>query len=125
MPPTGCQCIGVPAPRTASPPAHERARRGDELDLEVSDLAHGGRGIARRGGYVVFVAGALPGDRVRARVGRARRGYAEATAIDILRPSAERVSARCLHQGAPCPGAAWQSLPYKRQLAEKERQTAS
>jgi 23S rRNA (uracil1939-C5)-methyltransferase len=122
--PTGCQCIGVPTAPTATPAAG-RARRGDEIDLEVTDLAHGGRGIARRSGYVVFVAGALPGDRVRARVNRARRDYAEATAVEIVRPSAERVPERCLHGGEPCPGAPWQSLPYERQLAEKERQVAA
>ena len=91
----------------------------------MSDLAYGGRGIARRHGYVVFVSGGLPGDRVRARVDRARRDYAEATAVEIVRPGAERLPARCVHEGEPCPGAAWQSLPYERQLAEKQRQAAS
>jgi len=105
---------------TATPQA-QRPRRGEELDLEVSDLAHGGRGIARRGGYVVFVAGAIPGDRVRARIDRARRDYAEGAALEIVRPSRERIPERCLHGGEPCPGAAWQSLPYERQVAEKER----
>ena len=114
----------MPTAPTATP-ATGRARRGEELDLEVTDLAHGGRGIARRQGYVLFVAGALPGDRVRARVDRGRRDYAEATVVEMVRPSAERVPERCLHRGEQCPGAPWQSLPYQRQLAEKERQVAA
>ena len=43
-----------------------RPRAGDELELVVESLAHGGAGVARADGYVVFV-GAVPGDRVRAR----------------------------------------------------------
>ncbi|MGA1213562.1 MAG: TRAM domain-containing protein, partial [Solirubrobacterales bacterium] len=43
--------------------AGTRPRRGDELELEVETLVYGGRGLARRDGFVVFVAGALPGDR--------------------------------------------------------------
>jgi 23S rRNA (uracil1939-C5)-methyltransferase len=45
-----------------------RPQRGDELELQVDSLAFGGEGVARlgEGGYVVFVAGAIPGDRVRA-----------------------------------------------------------
>src|SRR5919199_2429736 len=94
-----------------------RPRRGDELDLTVDSLAHGGAGVARLNGYVVFVQGAVPGDRVRAAVGKSKRDYAEARAVELLEPSAERVDPRAPHPGAP-----WQVLPYDRQLAEKERQ---
>ena len=41
-----------------------RARRGERLEVEIESLAFGGRGLARADGFVVFVAGALPGDRV-------------------------------------------------------------
>jgi 23S rRNA (uracil1939-C5)-methyltransferase len=100
----------------------ERPRRGELLDLDVESLAYGGRGIARRNGYVVFVAGALPGDRVRVEVTKAKRGYAEASTSEILRPSADRVPPRCDHGGEPCPGAPWQSLPYEQQLHHKQSQ---
>ena len=43
-----------------------RVDRGQELELAVDSLAHGGAGVARHEGYVVFVTGAVPGDRVRA-----------------------------------------------------------
>jgi 23S rRNA (uracil1939-C5)-methyltransferase len=99
-----------------------RHRRGDELELEVDTLAHGGRGVARANGYVVFVSGGLPGDRVRARLTKAKRDYAEAAAVELVRPSSERVADRCLHGGEPCPGASWQGLPYERQLEHKHEQ---
>src|SRR5919202_4814200 len=94
-----------------------RRRRGDELDLTVESLAYGGNGVARRDGYVVFVAGGMPGDRVRAVVGKAKRAYAEARAVEVLEPSPERIDPVADHPGAP-----WQVLPYERQLEVKAAQ---
>ncbi len=97
--------------------ASARPHRGDELELTIDSLAFGGAGVARHEGYVVFVQGAVPGDRVRAIVGKAKRAYAEARAIEIIEPSSERVPAQAAHPGAP-----WQILPYERQLAVKAAQ---
>jgi 23S rRNA (uracil1939-C5)-methyltransferase len=99
-----------------------KPRQGDELELEIDSLAQGGRGVARASGYVVFVAGALPGDRVRARLQKAKRAYAEASTVELVRPSPERIADRCLHDSEPCPGAPWQGLAYERQLAAKSAQ---
>jgi 23S rRNA (uracil1939-C5)-methyltransferase len=97
-------------------------RRGEQLEIEVDSLAFGGRGIARSQGLVVFVAGALPGDRVRAEITKAKKRFAEARTVELLRPGAERVADRCLHDGEPCPGAPWQGLAYERQLTHKRDQ---
>jgi 23S rRNA (uracil1939-C5)-methyltransferase len=105
-------------------PAKPRPARGEELELDVETLAYGGRGVARANGYVVFVEGGLPGDRVRARLTRSKRGYAEAHAVELVRPSADRVPRCCEHDGEPCPGAPWQELPYELQLAHKRDQVA-
>ena len=99
-----------------------RPRVREQLELEVTSLAYGGRGVARRNGYVVFVSGALPGDRVRASVTKSKRNHAEATAVELLRPSPDRVPDRCDHGGEPCPGAPWQGLSYEQQLSYKQEQ---
>jgi 23S rRNA (uracil1939-C5)-methyltransferase len=99
------------------PVTAQRPSRGDVLELTIDSLAHGGNGVARRDGYVVFVAGAVPGDRVRAVVGKAKKAYAEARAIEIVEPARDRVPPRADHPGAP-----WQVLPYERQLAVKAEQ---
>jgi 23S rRNA (uracil1939-C5)-methyltransferase len=95
----------------------QRPARGDELELTIDSLAFGGNGVARHGGYVVFVVGAVPGDRVRARVTRPKRDYAEAITVEILEPSPERIPAHAPHPGVP-----WQVLPYERQLEIKQHQ---
>ncbi|MGV1049218.1 MAG: 23S rRNA (uracil(1939)-C(5))-methyltransferase RlmD [Solirubrobacterales bacterium] len=98
--------------------------RGDLLEVEIDSLAFGGRGVARSDGYVVFVAGALPGDRVRAEVTKGKKRFAEARTVELLRPGADRLPDRCVHGGEPCPGAPWQGLPYESQLAHKQDQVA-
>ena len=62
----------------ADPTQTKPRHRASRLELEIDSLAQGGRGVARADGYVVFVSGALPGDRVRARLTKAKRAFAEA-----------------------------------------------
>ena len=96
-----------------------RPQRGDELELQIDSLAFGGEGVARLGdgGYVVFVAGAIPGDRVRAVVHKRKRSYAHARTLEILEPGPERIAPRAEHPGVP-----WQVIPYERQLEIKRGQ---
>jgi 23S rRNA (uracil1939-C5)-methyltransferase len=96
-------------------------RPGDILDLDVTTLAYGGQGVARDGDFVVFVRGAVPGDRVRARVTRRKQSHAEARVLELLTPSPRRVPAACEHHG-DCGGCEWQTLAYDAQLEFKERQ---
>jgi tRNA/tmRNA/rRNA uracil-C5-methylase (TrmA/RlmC/RlmD family) len=97
----------------------ERPERGQELELTIDSLAYGGEGVARLGehGYVVFVAGAIPGDRVRAVVYKRKRTYAHARTLEVLDPSPERIPPLADHPGVP-----WQVLPYARQLEIKQTQ---
>src|SRR5204862_7879778 len=94
-----------------------RPQKGALVDVTIDSLAHGGAGVGRLDGYVVFVRGAMPGDRVRAKIVKRKRAYAEALSVELLEPSAERVPAVADHPGAP-----WQVLPYERQLEVKHEQ---
>jgi 23S rRNA (uracil1939-C5)-methyltransferase len=105
------------AASSGTAPTASRPQRGDELELTIDSLAFGGAGVARLNGYVVFVAGGLPGDRVRAVVGKRKRAYAEARATEILEPSPDRIAPKADHPGAP-----WQVLAYERQLEIKQAQ---
>jgi 23S rRNA (uracil1939-C5)-methyltransferase len=106
----------------AEPTTAPRPRRGEQIEVEIDSLAFGGRGVARAEGFVVFVAGALPGDRVRAEIIKAKRRFAEGRTVELLRPSADRLPDSCVHEGEACPGAPWQGLPYERQLEQKSAQ---
>src|ERR671913_809611 len=93
----------------------------EELELQVDSLAYGGNGVARLDGFVVFVRRGLPGDRVRARVTKVKRGFADALAVEVLEPSPHRVEAPCTHYPA-CGGCRFQDLAYDVQVAAKEEQ---
>ncbi len=102
-------------------PIIRKPERGEELELSVDALAFGGNGVARlqlgERGYVVFVQGAIPGDRVRAVVTKRKRDYAEARTLEVLEPGPDRIAPVADHPGAP-----WQILPYERQLEVKQEQ---
>jgi 23S rRNA (uracil1939-C5)-methyltransferase len=94
---------------------------GEIEEADIVDLAHDGRGVARVQGKAVFVAGALPGERVRLRVIKRRRHADEAVLGDILTPSPDRVTPKCRHFGL-CGGCSLQHLAEGAQLAAKQRQ---
>ncbi|HEY7795097.1 MAG TPA: TRAM domain-containing protein, partial [Gaiellaceae bacterium] len=96
-------------------------RKDDEVELHVDSLAYGGNGVARLNGFVVFVRRGLPGDTVRARVTKVKRGFAEALATEVVTPSPQRVEAPCAHYPA-CGGCRFQDLDYAAQVQAKEDQ---
>ncbi len=117
--PSAPPSAGDAIPAASDTAATARPQRGDELELRIDSLAFGGEGVARLGdgGYVVFVAGAIPGDRVRAVVHKRKRSYAHARTLEVLEASPERIAPTADHPGVP-----WQVLPYERQLEIKSAQ---
>ncbi len=88
------------------------------LDVESLDLE--GQGIAHHEGKVVFIQGALPGERVLARVTRRKPSYDRAQVERILHPSSQRTRPPCPHFGV-CGGCAMQHLEPAAQMAVKQR----
>jgi len=104
-------------PGTQTQPRAPRPKKGDEVVVDIESLAHGGAGVGRAEGFVVFVRGVVPGDRVRARIEKAKRSFAEAVLVELVEPSPARIEPQSPHPGAP-----WQVMTYERQLEEKQRQ---
>ncbi|MCS5698718.1 23S rRNA (uracil(1939)-C(5))-methyltransferase RlmD [Cyanobium sp. FGCU-52] len=69
---------------------------GERIDLRIDDLSHDGRGIGRIDGQVVFVAGGLPGDQLRVRLGRRARGHWHGDLLAVAEPSPQRRRAPCI-----------------------------
>ena len=89
-------------------------------EVEITDLSHDGRGVARIDGKTVFVAGALPGERASVRVTTRHRNFDEARIESLLSRSAQRIEPRCPHFGA-CGGCALQHLAVDDQIRAKQR----
>jgi tRNA/tmRNA/rRNA uracil-C5-methylase (TrmA/RlmC/RlmD family) len=93
---------------------------GQDVEVDVEDVAQGGWCVARPEGLpVMFVRHALPRERVIARVTEVTSKFARADAVEILRASPDRVTAPCRHaRPGGCGGCDWQhaSLPAQRAL---------
>jgi 23S rRNA (uracil1939-C5)-methyltransferase len=100
--------------------ARSRTKLHRELELDIHDLSHDGRGVGRIEGKAVFVSGALPGERVRARQTGRNRHFDEAETIEVLVASPDRVAPRCPHFGT-CAGCVLQHLAPERQIEAKQR----
>ena len=100
--------------------ARQRQRLDPDFEIAIDDLSHEGRGVGRRDGKAVFVAGALPGERVRARQTAKNRNFDEAAAFEVLKASPDRVVPRCAHFGV-CGGCVLQHLDEAKQIEAKAR----
>ncbi len=89
-------------------------------DLEVDSLDAEGRGIARHDGKVIFVEGALPGERVDAEIFQRKPSYDLAVAKGIRHASPFRTEPRCSYFGT-CGGCSLQHLDTRAQVATKQR----
>src|SRR5262245_26245877 len=98
-----------------------RPKRGDTLSLTIDDLAFGGEAVGRADGYVVFVRGGVPGDRLRVRLVQARSRFGRGVIEAIEEPSPHRVTAPCPYFGR-CGGCRMQHIAYSAQLAFKATQ---
>ena len=98
-----------------------KPKRGAEIELDIEKFADRGKSLARiDGGYVVFVKGAVPGDRIRAKVTKRKKSYAEAYLIETLEESDLRTEPRCYYADT-CGGCKWQHVQYEAQLAAKQQ----
>jgi 23S rRNA (uracil1939-C5)-methyltransferase len=90
------------------------------LEIELTDLAHGGDAVGRYQGRAVFVPGGLPGELVRVQLTQERNNYARAALLDVLRPSPDRVPPR-YPELAESGGFQWQHIAYPAQVMWKTR----
>jgi len=88
---------------------------GSEVSVAIEKPAAGGRMIARHEGQVVLVAGAIPGERVTARIERVEKRLAFASTTSVLDVSPDRRDAR----DPLCGGCVYAHIAYQRQLTLK------
>ncbi|MCB2191462.1 MAG: TRAM domain-containing protein [Deltaproteobacteria bacterium] len=99
--------------------SHPPAQPGQEMHLTIEELASGGDGLAREeSGRVVFVPGALPGEKVRAKLAQAKRDFGRAELLEVVEASPDRVRPVCPLFGE-CGGCQLQHLEYAAQVEAK------
>jgi 23S rRNA (uracil1939-C5)-methyltransferase len=98
-------------------------KKGQYFEVEITDLAFGGRGLTRLEGLTVFVDQAVPGDCAGICITKKKKNYAEASLVRLIKPSVDRITPPCEYSGF-CGGCRWQFLRYDRQLAYKRQHVA-
>ena len=95
-------------------------RKNDIVTLDIEGLTQDGAGVGRADGFALFVQGALPGERVRAKVLKVKKQYGYAKMLELLQASPDRVEAPCPIYGK-CGGCQLQHMDYRAQLEWKRR----
>src|SRR5438132_8675675 len=91
------------------------------VDLEIENVAFGGKGVGREHGKAVFVPYTIEGETVLAEIVREKKQFAEAELVEIKERSPHRVAPECPYFGR-CGGCVYQHISYEHQLAIKWRQ---
>lgn len=68
---------------------------GDQLEVDITSIAHGGHCIARYDGRVIFVRHAIPGERVIVEISDVTKSFARGNCISVIKASKHRVSPPC------------------------------
>ncbi|MCQ6561617.1 23S rRNA (uracil(1939)-C(5))-methyltransferase RlmD [Paenibacillus mendelii] len=94
--------------------------KNEEVIVDIVGLTHEGEGVGRVEGFTLFVQGALPGERVRAKVLKVKKQYGYAKQLELLKSSSDRVEAPCpIYK--QCGGCQLQHMDYAAQLRWKRQ----
>ncbi|GGA52028.1 23S rRNA (uracil(1939)-C(5))-methyltransferase RlmD [Paenibacillus physcomitrellae] len=94
--------------------------KNEDYTIEIIGMNHDGEGVGRAEGYTLFVAGALPGEKVRVKVISTKKQFGYAKLLDVLEASPDRVAAPCPIYDQ-CGGCQLQHMSYAGQLAWKRQ----
>ena len=94
-------------------------KRGDFLEVEISDVNHKGDGVGKIRDIECVVRRGLPGDIIEGRIVKKRRKRIELEIVRIISCKIKRIAKHCIHFGV-CGGCRWQDISYKDQLKIKE-----
>ncbi len=97
-----------------------RLVQGTYIDVDIVDSGISGEGIAKVGGYVVFVPFAIVGERVKIRIEHVKKQYAHAVLIEVITPSPYRRKPVCT-RFFRCGGCSMLHVEYAKQLEIKKK----
>lgn len=96
-------------------------RTGTEFQCEIETCALGGDGIARVAGEVIFLPGALPGEKLIGRISSEKKNFSRAEIVRFGTKSPHRISPACPYFGR-CPGCCYLHIDYAYETSLKQQQ---
>lgn len=94
-------------------------KKGREIDITIEKTEFPGNGIAHFEDNKICVKGAIPGEKVKIRVTKAKHKKIDGKIIEVMDPSPYRIEKKCPHFGI-CGGCLIQELPYSKELLLKK-----
>jgi 23S rRNA (uracil1939-C5)-methyltransferase len=91
-----------------------------EHEATVESLSHDGKGVCRIDGKVIFISGALPGERIRFSFRPFKKTYDDGLLIEVLEASPDRIEPKCKHYGV-CGGCSFMHLSSDKQIEAKQQ----
>ena len=98
-------------------------RKNAVIPLEITGASYAGKGIGRYENMVVFVNGAVKGDKVKAHILKVAKTHAFAKADEIIEPSADRIGVDC-NVFDKCGGCVFRNISYEAELELKYQRLA-
>ncbi|MGM0472308.1 MAG: class I SAM-dependent RNA methyltransferase, partial [Bacillota bacterium] len=96
---------------------------GEEVIIELDDLAYGGDAVGRKDGFAIFVPQGVPGDRVQIEIIELKQNYGRGQIIEVLESGAERIESKC-QISLECGGCQLQQIDYQAELEYKRDMVA-
>lgn len=93
-------------------------QKNEIILIDIVSIGEAGEGIGKLDGFTVFIHGAIPGDKVRAKIVKVKKAYAVGKLEQVVTPSADRVKAPCPYVDR-CGGCQIQHVAYDAQLRYK------
>lgn len=91
----------------------------DELIVDIEKMLYEGQGLARVDGFPVFIDDVCPNDKVKIKITKMKKNFANGEVVEIIEPSKYRIKPFCaLHNS--CGGCQWQHIEYSEQLRQKQ-----
>lgn len=97
----------------------KRYDKNQEITIEIEDIGSDGAGIGKVEGYAIFVKDTVPGDEVLVKITKAKKNYAFARLVKVLKESPLRITPPC-ESASTCGGCQIQNIKYEAQLEFKE-----
>lgn len=93
---------------------------GDVINIDIESLNYSPYSVGRKNGFVVFVDGGVPGDKLKVRIINRKKNYAIAELLEVITPSEHRIEPPCKHFLEGCGGCQWQHVDYLYQTSWKK-----
>lgn len=91
----------------------------NEYIVNVDKLLFGGAGLAKIDGFSVFIENSCPEDKLKVKITKLNKSFAQAEIVEIIEPSQYRQTPICSMHNV-CGSCSWQHISYNQQLVQKK-----